>query len=243
MPILVLLHFAVAIFFAVHAVRTGQGLYWVFILLMFPLLGSLVYCFAVWMPEMSQSRGARKAFRSVKHALQPTRELQDAKLALEQADTLRNRLALGDALMAQKQWSAALEQFDAALTRDPDAPDVQARIAEASLWTGAAQRALAIADALLARTPPFRQNDVPLSRARALAALDRRDEARSAFMALLDETESLEVAAHYAEWLKVWGDFDAVRELRDEALRRYERLPKHSRELHREAVNRIKASS
>ena len=243
MPLLALLHFAVAIYFAIHAVRTGQGLYWVFILLMFPLLGSLVYAFAIWAPAMSQSRGARKAFHSVKHVLQPTRELQEAKQALEQADTLRNRLALGEALAAQKQWPAALEQFEAALARDPDAPDVQARIAEASLWTGDAARALALADALLARTPPFRQNDVRVSRARALAALDRRDEARQAFMALLDETESLEVAAHYAEWLKVWGDFAAVRELRDEAIRRYERLPKHSRELHREAIARIKAAS
>ena len=102
MHLLALLHFAVAIYFAIHAVRTGQGLYWVLILLMFPLLGSLVYCFAIWMPEMSQSRGARQAVRTVKQALQPTRELQGAKLALEQADTLRNRLALGDALVAQK---------------------------------------------------------------------------------------------------------------------------------------------
>ena len=131
--------------------------------------------------------------------------------------------------MAQKQWAAALEQFDAVLARDAEAPDVQAKAAEACLWTGHAQRALQITDGLLARKPPYRQDDVPLSRARALAALDRRDESRDAFMALLDETESLEVAAHYAERLKVWGDFDAVHELRDEALRRYERLPKHSR--------------
>ena len=243
MHLLALLHFAIAIYFAIHAVRTGQGLYWVLILLMFPLLGSLVYCVAIWMPEMSQSRGARQAVRTVKQALQPTRELQDARLALEQADTLRNRLALGDALVAQKQWAAALEQFEAALARDPEAPDVQARVAEANLWTGNAARTLALTNALLARRPPFRQNDVPLSHARALAALERRDEARSAFIALLDETENLEVAAHYAEWLKVWGDFTAVRELRDEALRRYERLPKHSKDLHREAIARIKAAS
>ena len=147
MHLLALLHFAIAIYFAIHAVRTGQGLYWVLILLMFPLLGSLVYCVAIWMPEMSQSRGARQAVRTVKQALQPTRELQDAKLALEQADTLRNRLALGDALVAQKQWAAALEQFEAALARDPEAPDVQARVAEANLWTGNAARTLALTNA------------------------------------------------------------------------------------------------
>lgn len=36
------LHFLVAIYFAVHALRSGQGLYWLFILFSFPILGSVV---------------------------------------------------------------------------------------------------------------------------------------------------------------------------------------------------------
>ena len=46
MPILGFLHIAVAIFFAVHAVRSGRNMYWIMILILFPFLGSVVYFFA-----------------------------------------------------------------------------------------------------------------------------------------------------------------------------------------------------
>ncbi|AEG69672.1 conserved transmembrane protein of unknown function [Ralstonia solanacearum Po82] len=38
-------HVIVALFFAVHAVRTHQSMYWLFILFAFPLLGSVAYFF------------------------------------------------------------------------------------------------------------------------------------------------------------------------------------------------------
>ena len=37
------LHVVLAIICAIHVVRSGQPLYWLFILFSFPLLGSLVY--------------------------------------------------------------------------------------------------------------------------------------------------------------------------------------------------------
>ena len=43
------LHVLVALFFAIHAVRSGQNMYWLFILFVFPLLGSIVY-FVVVLP-------------------------------------------------------------------------------------------------------------------------------------------------------------------------------------------------
>ena len=43
MPIFGLgLHILIAIFFAIHAIRTGREMYWLLILFMFPLLGSIV---------------------------------------------------------------------------------------------------------------------------------------------------------------------------------------------------------
>ena len=45
------LHFLVAIFFAIHVVRSGQQMYWLIILFSFPLLGSLVYFFAIYLPN------------------------------------------------------------------------------------------------------------------------------------------------------------------------------------------------
>ena len=49
-------HVIVAIYFAVHAVRTRQNIYWLLILFAFPMLGSVVYFFAIYLPNLRQSR-------------------------------------------------------------------------------------------------------------------------------------------------------------------------------------------
>ena len=75
MPILGL-HVLVALCFAIHAVRSGQDRYWLFILFAFPLLGSLVYAVAIWLPEARHSRAGRQLVRGVQRRLDPTRELR-----------------------------------------------------------------------------------------------------------------------------------------------------------------------
>ena len=55
------LHILAAIFFAIHAVRRGRELYWLLILFMFPLFGSVVYFFAIYLPESNIQRKAGKA--------------------------------------------------------------------------------------------------------------------------------------------------------------------------------------
>ena len=54
------LHVLAAIYCAVHAIRSGQSLYWLILLFSFPLLGSVVYFLAIYFPEVRHSRGARQ---------------------------------------------------------------------------------------------------------------------------------------------------------------------------------------
>lgn len=53
-------HVLEAIYLAVHALRSGQSLYWLILLFSFPLLGSAVYFLAIYFPEVRHSRGARQ---------------------------------------------------------------------------------------------------------------------------------------------------------------------------------------
>ena len=55
------LHILVALFFAVHALRSGQQMYWLIILFSFPLLGSIVYFLVIFLPNSRLEHGARKA--------------------------------------------------------------------------------------------------------------------------------------------------------------------------------------
>jgi hypothetical protein len=48
------LHILVAIYFAVHALKTGRQMYWLFILFSFPLLGLIAYFFVEYLPDMQR---------------------------------------------------------------------------------------------------------------------------------------------------------------------------------------------
>ena len=116
MPILGLgLHVVIAMFFAMHAVRSGQDRYWLMILFAFPGLGSLVYALMIWLPEMRYTRHGHALVRGVKQVLDPTRELRAAQDAFEMTATIDNRLRLADALLASNRASEAVPQYQAAL--------------------------------------------------------------------------------------------------------------------------------
>jgi hypothetical protein len=65
------LYVIIALFFAVHAVRSQQNMYWLLILFLFPGLGSAVYFFVIYLPSLRQSRGARVATRAISQAMPP----------------------------------------------------------------------------------------------------------------------------------------------------------------------------
>src|SRR5258706_15778027 len=92
-------HVIVAMYFAVHAVRSRQNIYWLLILFAFPMLGSLVYFFAIYLPSLRQSRGARSAARTITRLVDPNRAVREAS-DFDRAPTVEHRMRLGAALLA-----------------------------------------------------------------------------------------------------------------------------------------------
>ena len=93
------LHVLAAIYFAVHAIRSGQSLYWLILLFSFPLLGSVVYFLAIYFPEARNSRGARQVIRSAKQLMDPSQDLRNVRAELSRTPTLQNRVRLGMTLL------------------------------------------------------------------------------------------------------------------------------------------------
>lgn len=234
---LLLIGWFFAVVFAVHAVRTGQPLYWLFILFFFPGLGSLVYAIAIWLPEMRHSRQVRSARSKVREILDPGRELREARAAHEDAPSVVNRLRLADALLADGKPAEALPLYDGALTGlYAGDPDILTRKARALLEAGRAADARALLDALIAEKPDFRSASGHLTYARAVAALGDRDRAHEEFGVLVDYFPGLEARARYATLLREWGETDRARALAADALRIAQRLPQHSRTADREWI-------
>jgi len=245
MPIVGLgLHMVIAIFFAMHAVRSGQDRYWLMILFAFPGVGSLVYALMVWLPEMRHSRHGHALVRGVQHALDPTRELRAAQEAFEVAATTDNRLRLADALLASKRASEAVPQYQAALRGiHSDDPDIQVRLARALLESGHATTARELLDEIIRKRPDFRSQDGHVAYARAVAAEGNRARAREEFETLIGYASGFQPHVHYAEALHGWGETDKARGLCEQALSRARRMPGYARRLHKPELERLKQLS
>ena len=235
------LHVIVAIYFAMHANRTGQDRYWMFILFAFPLLGSLVYAITVWLPDVRHTPQGQMVARGVRQLLDPTRELREAQEALEVSATPANRLRLADALLGAGRASEAVVQYQAVLNGIyADDPQVRIHLARALVEAGQPMEARVLLDKLIAEQPKLKSPEGHLIYARAVAALGDRDRAREEFESLVGYYAGLEARARYAEVLLAWREGERLAALLAETQKIAKRMPGGAREINKEWIARLK---
>jgi hypothetical protein len=241
MPVIGLgLHFIAAIFFAVHAIRSGQDRYWLYILFIFPILGSIVYAFAIWLPSLRQDPAARALARGVRARLDPGRELREAEDAFAHSATTAHRLRLADALSAAGRHADAVDAYRACLQGvHGDDPAIHVRLAGALLESGQPGEVIDVLDALIRQHPSLRSPDGHLLYARALVAAGQRERAREEFDALVTRYVGYEARARYADALRDWGEGDAARRLAEDSLRGARRLPRYARKANKAWIDRL----
>ncbi len=238
------LHILVALFFAVHVVRTGQQLYWLIILFSFPLLGSVVYLLAVYLPDSRLERGARKTVAAVVRSLDPERELREARAAFEYTPTAQNQMRLAKALLEAGAADEAAKNYEACLT-GPFATDSEIKFcaARAFVESGRTTAAITHLEELRAADPTFRAGQVTLLIARTLAAAGRHQDAKREFEDATRRFGGFEVAAEYAIWAISAGDNATAERLQSELSETMKRWNKHTRELNMHLVHRLSAAS
>jgi hypothetical protein len=241
------LHIIIALFFAVHAVRSNQNNYWLFILFAFPALGSAAYFFAIYLPQMRHSRHGRAASRAVNRLIDPHRAVREARHALDGAPTVQNRLRLGEALLGAGEAQQAREHFEQAAT-GPFASDpaLLMNLARARLATGDAAQARAALETLFAARGDARRQPTPtLLYARVLSALGAPD-ARAAFEQALACADDAAARCLYGEWLLAQhdaADRQRARALFDDILSDARHWPRHARDHNREWLQRAQAAT
>lgn len=236
MPIVAVLHFAVAIFFAVHAVKTGRDRYWLMILFAFPLLGSIVYFFAEYSRDLGHTRGGRRALRMMQGVLNPDRELKMARAEFDRTPTAFNEAQLARALLAKGDIAQAITHYKHC-TSGPYAKDASflKGLAIAQLEDGQHAEAISTLDTLFEAHSDQRAGDLALMHAEALAGA-KRPEAAAAFEAVMRSDASIEARCKYALFLQGEGRHDAARGQFEEVLKDARRGHRHSRDMNREWI-------
>jgi len=237
------LHILVALFFAVHAVRSGQQMYWLIILFSFPLLGSAVYFFAIYLPGSRLQRGTRKVAAIAAQVLDPTRELREARAAFDYTPTAQNQMRLAAALLAADAPQEAAQNYEACL-KGPFASDLEIRLGAARACLACQRAADAVQHLRLVRQTDaaFRAEEVALLLAQALAAAGQQEEAGAEFAAAATRFGSFESRAEYAIWAAQRGDRATAQGLQTGLQADMERWSRHTRALNQPLLRRLQAA-
>ena len=243
MPLLGLVHILIAIYFAVHVVRTGRELYWLFLLFIAPMLGSLVYFLAVYLPQSRLEHSLGKAAGAVRRSLDPGRALREAQQAFDLTPTAHNQTQLASAMLDAGMYSQAVEQFDACL-RGPFAGDPDIRFAAAQARLANQQPNAAVADlrALRKSHPSFREEQTMLLLAKCLAAAGEHGEAGALFAEAVGRFSGIETRAEYALWALAQRNQMVADAQLKELNHSRKHMSKYTRSLHQDLFKRLDAA-
>ena len=202
MPLLgggISLNLLIALLLCVHAVRTNQQIYWLFIVLFVPVLGSLVYVAAVLVPDLVGGARAKRLGMAARDALDPTREYRLAKQAADESATVHNQMRLAAAAAGLGRHAEAEALYAAAAQGiHVDDPALLLGRANALIELGRAPEALPLVDKLAAEQAAARSPVTALAQARVYEALGQMSEADKAYQFAAGRLPGLEAIARYA---------------------------------------------
>jgi hypothetical protein len=209
LPLLIgLLPLIVGVALCVHVVRTNQPLYWIFLILFVPVLGSVVYLIAIVIPEMAGGTKAKRMGMAARDALDPTREYRQAKAATDESPTVHNRMRLAAAAASLGRHTEAEQLYGEAMQGiHADDPALLLGRANALIELGRASEALPLVEKLTeeqgARSPA-----TALAQARVYEALGQFAEADAAYQWAAGRLPGLEALGRYAAFLARVGRKD-----------------------------------
>lgn len=229
MPIL-FLSIAIQIACAVHCVRNGRNSMWLTVIIFLSIPGCLAYAFFEIMPGVMGRREVRAAKEAAIRKLDPEREVRAAREAVELADTVANRIALGDALVATGADEEAIRHYENALARNPN-PDraTQLKLARSQLHSGNALRARQLLEALPVSSSQGENDRAKLLLARALEECGEVEAALAHYADVGERLPGAEAQCRQAALLIGHGRKAEAEQLLVEAERRAKRLDRYER--------------
>ncbi|MGA7594222.1 MAG: hypothetical protein WCA64_03420 [Gallionella sp.] len=234
------LHVFIAVFFAIHVVRTGQPMYWLIILFIFPLLGSIVYFFAVYLPGFRLNHRARRVVAAASRALDPQREIREARAAFEQLPTAQNQIRLAEAQLELGLSDEAAKNYEACLN-GPFLGSLEIRFGAARAFVECKRYREAIEhlESIQNIDLAFRREAVSLLLARSYAGVGRNAAARAGFESVLARYGSFQARAEYAIWALSIADAETTARILAEIGQITKRWSPQARELNAAIMQRL----
>ena len=226
---------AIQVICVVHAVRTGRTQPWIYVIVFLPLVGSIAYFFVEVLPEVANTRRARRVFTDVQTVLDPDREFRERKAQVELSGTPAAKAALADECTRKGMHDEAAELYRSSLTGvyvdDPNLLLGYARVLMAKGDFAGCQQAL---DHLREKNPSFESSEGHLLYARALEGQGKTNEAIKEYEALVGYFPGYEAKSRYGVFHLKLGNVEKAREIFQGVVNAYKQLPRHAQVLNRD---------
>jgi len=237
------LHILIAIFFAIHAIRSRQQMYWLLILFSFPLLGSVVYFFGIYLPNSRLQHGARKAAAVAAKTLDPTRDLREAQAAFDFTPTAQNQMRLAAAQLEAGEAADAAQTYEACLQGAfANDLDIRQGAARANIACGKAAEAVAHLEFIRRTDRNYRPDQTSVLLAQALAAAGRHEEARAEFESAVNRFGSFEARAEFAIWAANQREYQLAHRLQNELQKTMDHWNRHTHSMNQPLIRRLNAA-
>lgn len=225
-----LLSLLFSVLLCVHAVRTHQDMFWLWIILLFQPLGGLVYLVAIILPGLFRGPAARKLGKATRETLDPMRSYRDAKAAHELAPTVHNQMRLAAAAteLGRHEEAEALYR-DALQGVHADDPALLLGRARSLLELGRPAEALPLLERLREEGKEASTPQATLAFARAYEGLGRMQEAEAAYNDAAPRFPGLEGIARQAAFLARTGRRKEAQDALAEIDKRLSRANPHFR--------------
>jgi hypothetical protein len=242
MPLFASIILLTQIAFAVHVVKTGRPIFWIFLIVFVPLIGCIVYGLVEVLPGLTQTRTARSVRTTLDTAINSERDFRALVAAVDDLPTPHNKHLLASELIRRGDYVSARNLYESALIGPHESdPTLLMGLARSLFMLGDAEGALRTLDRLQAENPGFQSHDGHLLYARALAGAGRNDEAIAEYKTLVPIYPGQEARARYALLLLEMGRTAEAAELFSAIVGMVDRGSKEYRRMQREWYELAKA--
>ena len=218
-PIPTLIELGAKIACILHVLRSNRNTQWIWLIIIFPLGGPLIYFVLEIWPDLRRGKGGGLGI-NVRLPQNPEKLISRLKEELEFTNTVEKRVQLAHAFAAAKRFPEAIETVSACL-RGVFKDDAILTLELAKLYIAAGQyrealESLAALDRLKSKHARYERQ---LLTARCHEALGEISEARGSYEQAVLLSVGEEARYGFAQLLAVQGDRENAQKLFDEILR------------------------
>lgn len=232
-------HVLIAVFFAIHALKNGRPFFWLWILFVFPFLGSVVYFIAEYLPQSRMPHQANALGRRALHVLQPNRELNKAKEIYEHIPSVENAVRYAEYLIAMDKASDAIvvlnQKLNSLVKNDPIYLE---QLATAYLQDQQADKTLEITAKIKMINPQYKVEKIALYRALSYHQLNQQDAAKQEFL-IATQSKDIQILSEYALWAIQTQQAQLAHHIRAEMQKSWAMWSKYSRKMYKPLFRQI----